>query len=108
MLNVGQEAVYNLLSVNEPNFVKQYAPLSLHGTNKMNIPQHTAKPSAPGMSTAVTHHLTHTDILNKITTSHQKKANSHKCLGPHTTSSYVVGHGMVWKDLCRCSDKDKI
>ncbi len=93
MLNVRPEAVYKSLSVNEPTFVKQYAPLPLHGINKMNIQQHTAKPSAPGMSTALTHHLPSADILNKITSLQQKKADSHKCLGPHTTCSYVVGHG---------------
>jgi len=102
MLNVKPESVYNSLSVNEPTFVKKYAPLPLHSTNKMN----TAEPSAPRMSTTVTHHLPRTDILNKITSSQQKKADSHKCLGPHTTCSYVVGHGMVWEDLCRCDDKD--
>ncbi|KAK4007031.1 hypothetical protein OUZ56_012186 [Daphnia magna] len=26
-----------------------------------------------------------------------------KCTGKHTTCTYVVGYGMVWKDLCRCS-----
>ena len=92
--------MYNSLSVNEPTFVKQYAPLPLQSINKMN----TATPSAPEMSTTVTHHLPRTDILNKITSSQQKKADSHKCIGPHTTCSYVVGHGMVWEDLFRCND----
>ena len=54
----------------------------------------------------MTHHLPETDILNKITSSKQKNADSHKCLGPHTTCSYVVGQGMVWEDLCRCNDKE--
>jgi hypothetical protein len=107
MLNVRPEAVYNSLSVNEPTFVKQYAPLPLHSANKMNIQQHTAKPSAPGISTTMTHHLPSADVLNKITSSQQKKADSNKCLGPHTTCSYVIGQGMVWEDLCRCSDNDK-
>ncbi|KAK4045790.1 hypothetical protein OUZ56_033780 [Daphnia magna] len=26
-----------------------------------------------------------------------------KCTGKHTTCTYVVGYGMVWEDLCRCS-----
>ena len=94
MLNVRPDPIYNSLSVNEPTFVKQYAPLPLHSTNKMN----TAKPSAPEMSTTVTH-LPRTDILNKITSSEQKKADSHKCLGPHTTCSYVVGR--TWHGLGR-------
>ncbi|KZS03759.1 Uncharacterized protein APZ42_033430 [Daphnia magna] len=26
-----------------------------------------------------------------------------KCTGKHTTCTYMVGYGMVWEDLCKCS-----
>ena len=73
MLNVRPGAVYNSLAVNEPTFVKQNAPLPLHGPNKMTIQRQTSKPSAPGMSPTMTHHLPRADILNKINSSQQKK-----------------------------------
>ena len=101
MLNVNPEAVYNLLSVNEPAFVIKYAPspLQAHYANKNAIQKYTPEPSAPYSS--------NTNMLNKIAPSHRGKSDPHKCLGPHTICSYVVEQGMVWEDLCRCDEKEK-
>jgi hypothetical protein len=89
------------LSVNEPAFVRKYAPLPLQApyANTNAIQKHIPEPSAP--------HSSNTNILNKIAPSHQGKSDPHKCLGPHTICSYVVGKGMVWEDLCRCDENDK-
>ena len=101
MLNINPEAVHNSLSINEPTFVREYAPLPLQApySNKNAIQKYIPEPSAP--------HSSNTNILNKITPSHQGKSDPRKCLGPHTICSYVVGQGMVWEDLCRCDENDK-
>jgi hypothetical protein len=101
MLNINPEAVHNSLSINEPTFVRKYAPLPLQApyTNKNAIQKYIPEPSAP--------HSSNTNMLNKITPSHQGKSDPRKCLGPHTICSYVVGQGMVWEDLCRCDENDK-
>ena len=101
MLNINPEAVHNSLSINEPTFVRKYAPLPLQApyTNKNAIQKYIPEPSAP--------HSSNTNMLNKISPSHQDKSDPHKCLGPHTVCSYVVGQGMVWEDLCRCDENDK-
>ena len=109
MLSVNQEIVYNSLSVNEPTFIIQYAPLPLQTmyTDNNTIQKYAPKPSAPEMLLSSNPQSSNTNILDKTTTSKQNKLNPHKCLGPHKTCSYVVGHGMVWEDLCRCNDNDK-
>ena len=109
MLSVNPETVYNALSINEPTFVRQYAPVPLQTiyTDNNTIQKYTPKPSAPEMLLSSNPQSSNTNILDKTITSKQNKSNPHKCLGPHTTCSYVVGHGMVWEDLCRCKDNDK-
>jgi hypothetical protein len=109
MLSVNPETVYNSLSDNEPTFVRQYAPLPLQTiyTDNNTIQKYEPKPSAPEMLLSSNPQSSNTNILDKTTTSKHSKSNPHEYLGPHTTCSYVVGHGMVWEDLCRCNDNDK-
>ena len=81
------ETIYNTPTINEPTFVRTNAPLPLQGSyyNRNNTP------SAPKMTQKV---VAGPENLNKL--------DVNKCPGPHTTCSYVIGHGMVWEDLCLC------
>ncbi len=108
MLTVSPEAVYNSHSVNEPAFVRKYAPLPLQATytDKDTIQTYIPEPSAPNIFKSQKPNSSDNNKLNKITSSNQSKSETHKCLGPHTTCSYLVGHGMVWEDLCRCNDNN--
>ena len=51
MLSVNPETEYNALSINEPTFVRQYAPVPLQTiyTDNNTIQKYTLKPSAPEM-----------------------------------------------------------
>jgi hypothetical protein len=105
MLNVNSEAVYNPPLVNEPAYVRKYAPLPLQAdnTNKISIQKYEPNsPSAPSITQLQNPHFSHANILNKIT----PKTDSSKCAGPHTTCSYLTGYGMVWEDLCRCDENN--
>jgi hypothetical protein len=97
MLNVNPEAVYNPLSVNEPAFVRKYAPLPLQASNtgKIAIQEYESNnPSAPSTSQSQHPHSLNTNILNKITPSYNK-SNPQKCVGPHTTCSYITGYAAM-------------
>ena len=110
MLNVNPEAVYNSLSINEPGFVKKYAPLPLQApyTDKNVMRKYISEPSAPTISLSQNPHSSNINTLNKKSSSQKSKSDPHKCSGPHTTCSYVVGHGMVWEDLSRCHEHDAL
>ena len=84
MLNINPEAVYNSLSVNEPSFVRQYAPLPLQTiyTDNNTIQKYAPKPSAPEMVLSSNTQSSNTNILDKTNTSKQNKSNPYKCLGP--------------------------
>ena len=67
MLNINPEAVYNSLSVNEPSFVRQYAPLPLQTiyTDNNTIQKYAPNPSAPEMVLSSNPQSSNTNILDK-------------------------------------------
>ena len=82
MLNVNPEAVFNPTSVNEPAYVRKYAPLPLQASNtKISIQKYAPNnPSAPSISQSQNPHLSHSNIFNKITPAYNK-ADPQKCTG---------------------------
>jgi hypothetical protein len=108
MLNVNPDPLYTPPSVNEPAYVRKYAPLPLQAanTNNISIQKHAPNsPSAPSITQLQNPHSSNANILNKVTPTYDKTA-APKCAGPHTTCSYITGYGMVWEDLCRCDENN--
>ena len=65
MLNVNLEAVYNPPSVNEPAYVRKYAPLPLQASNasKISIPKYKPNnPSAPSIIQSQNPHFSHANV----------------------------------------------
>jgi hypothetical protein len=86
MLNVNPDPVYTPPSVNEPAYVKKYAPLPLQAANTNNISiQKNApnSPSAPSITQLQNPHSPNANILNKVTPTFNK-TEAPKCAGPHT------------------------
>jgi hypothetical protein len=86
MLNVNPEAVYNPPTVNEPAYVRKYAPLPLQAsnTNKISNQKYAPNnPSAPSITQLENPHFSHANILNKITptySTYQKFGNAREKL----------------------------
>jgi hypothetical protein len=86
MLNISPEAVFNPPSVNEPAYVRKYAPLPLQASNNNKISNQKYapnSPSAPGITQFKKPHFSHANILNKISPTYNK-TDSSKCAGPVT------------------------
>jgi hypothetical protein len=108
MLNSNPEVAYNQPAVDEPTFVRKYAPPPLQASNinKIAIQKFDSnRPSAPSASQLQTKQSEGTNIIRSATNA-DKKINTQKCAGPHTSCTYITGYGMVWEDLCRCDENN--
>ncbi|KZR99852.1 Uncharacterized protein APZ42_004126 [Daphnia magna] len=74
----------------EQPFTRMTAPTPL--TMERPTQSRTAQPSAPKQPN-----------IYPIMEENWESDQARKCTGKHTTCTYVVGYGMVWEDLCRCS-----
>ena len=119
------ENVYNSPSVQETNFVREYAPLPLTGGTTPKGTSVRIEPTAPSMNTLSSLYTIdeqpehapssiqptiYPSLTSKLThlLPHIKKSKNKNCTGAHTTCSYVAGHGMVWEDLCKCSADENL
>ncbi|KAI9551260.1 hypothetical protein GHT06_002333 [Daphnia sinensis] len=73
----------------EQPFIRMMAPTPL--TSERIAQSHLTQPSAPRQR------------LYPTVEENWEPETTRKCTGKHTTCTYVVGYGMVWEDLCRCS-----
>jgi hypothetical protein len=119
MLHPNPEPVYSPTTINEPLFIREYAPLPLEDA------RHNIRPSArPNLhqETSETDPQFHTkdnqtgkmypSLANRLSqfipkfnhhSSPAKSRSKPSCTGSHTTCSYVAGYGMVWEDLRTCN-----
>ncbi|KAK4021373.1 hypothetical protein OUZ56_003290 [Daphnia magna] len=74
----------------EPQLTRMTAPTPL--TMERPTQSRPAQPSAPKQRG-----------IYPIMEENWESDQARKCTGKHTTCTYVVGYGMVWEDLCRCS-----
>jgi hypothetical protein len=74
----------------EQPFTRMTAPTPL--TMERPTQSRPAQPSAPKQRN-----------IYPIMEENWESDQARKCTGKHTTCTYVVGYGMVWEDLCRCS-----
>jgi len=117
ILNPNPEPVYSQTPINEPSFIRDYAPLPLEDA------RNSIQPSAPNIhqqtletdsKTNATERM-YPSLANRLSQfipnlkfNHHpirpvKEENKPGCTGSHTTCSYVAGYGMVWEDLCTCN-----
>ncbi|KAI9555940.1 hypothetical protein GHT06_018481 [Daphnia sinensis] len=73
----------------EQPFTRMLAPAPL--TSERTLQSRSTQPSAPRQR------------LYPTMEENWESETTRKCTGKHTTCTYVVGYGMVWEDLCRCS-----
>ncbi|KZR96948.1 Uncharacterized protein APZ42_008430 [Daphnia magna] len=78
----------------EQPFTRMTAPTPL--TMERPSQSRPAQPSAPKQRS-----------IYPIMEENWESDQARKCTGKHTTCTYVVGYGMVWEDLCRCSTEDE-
>ena len=118
MLHPNPEPVYSPTTINEPSFIREYAPLPLEDA------RHNIRPSAPNLHQEASESdpqfqtkdnptgKMYPSLANRLCqfipkfnhhSSPAKSDSKPSCTGSHTTCSYVAGYGMVWEDLCTCN-----
>jgi len=117
ILHPNTDPVYNPTSVNEPIFIREYAPIPLEDhrnttqpsaptTHQQNLTTdshyHAADKMYPSLANRLSQFIP-TIRFNHHTNQPVKNEQKPGCTGSHTTCSYVTGYGMVWEDLCTCN-----
>ncbi|KAK4037729.1 hypothetical protein OUZ56_029758 [Daphnia magna] len=87
---IANSNIYPPEEIIEQPFTRMTVPTPL--TIKRPSPSRPAQPSAPKQRS-----------IYPIVEENWESDQARKCTGKPTTCTYVVGYGMVWEDLCRCS-----
>ncbi|KZS01960.1 Uncharacterized protein APZ42_001194 [Daphnia magna] len=92
------EPIYSAGGANEKPFIREFASLMTSATEK-------PKENLTSISTLS---APKKGKLYPIEELKWENEQDKECTGSHTTCSYVVGYGMVWEDLCRCTPEDHL